>query len=89
MDENENDIIEITDENGKNIPAELLKVIEYKDVDYAILHPLEEGNGIDTDSCYIFEMQEADEDSIDLIPVQDDEILDAVYDMYVEWAEQD
>lgn len=89
MNENENDIIEITDENNKSIRAELLKVIEYKNNNYAVIHPVEDGSQFDADSCYIFKMVDADEDTIELIDEEDQEIVDEVYNLYVEWAESE
>ena len=81
------DVVMIEDENGKEVPFEILKVIEFEDNDYAIIHPLEHYIGLDDDSCAICEMRMSDdEQSVELIPETDDDICDSVYALYVEWA---
>lgn len=86
MNEEKNDIVYIADSKGKEVPFEIIKVIRYENNDYAIMHPTEKFESLAEDCCVIFLMKEADDDSIDLIPVDDDDILDSVYALYVEWA---
>lgn len=87
VNDEEIDVINIPDDTGKEIPFEIVKVIRFEDKDYAILHPLEHYKGLDDDSCAICEMQEdADGESVNLIPENDDDICDSVYALYVEWA---
>lgn len=88
MDINERpDIIEAVGNNGEKIQFEIVKVVVYNEKNYAILCPLQKIEGLDEDSCVIFEMKDIDEESVDLIPVEDEAILDGVYALYVEWAE--
>lgn len=88
MDINERpDIIEAVGNNGEKIQFEIVKVVVYNEKNYAILCPMQKIEGLDEDSCVIFEMKDIDEESVDLIPVEDEAILDAVYALYVEWAE--
>lgn len=85
MNEEMNDIVNIADSKGNEIPFEIIKVIRYEDKDYAIMHPMKKFEGLDEDSCVIFLMKESG-DAVDLIPEQNDDILDTVYALYVEWA---
>ncbi|MBQ7652915.1 MAG: DUF1292 domain-containing protein [Clostridia bacterium] len=85
--DDEIDVVNIPDESGKEVPFEIVKVIRFEDKDYAILHPLEHYKGLDDDSCAICEMvMDADGESVNLIPEDDDDICDSVYALYVEWA---
>lgn len=83
---NQNDVVYISDSKGKEVPFEVVKVIEFEGDDYAILHPLEKFESLQEDSCVIFLMKDAENDSVDLIPIEDENVLDSVYDLYVEWA---
>ncbi len=79
--------IEITDENGKKHTFEILLHVPYEEKHYIIMHPLDAYPGLDEDSCAIFEMiDDKDSDTVTIIPEEDDDILDTVYAIYVEWA---
>lgn len=87
MEENNgNDVLYIADSKGKEVPFEVVKVIRYEDNDYAIMHPMEKFEALEDDSCVIFLMKEVEPDYVDLTPVEDEDVLDSVYALYVEWA---
>lgn len=85
-DETTNDIVNLTDNHGKEVPFEIVKIIVYENEQYAIMHPLKHFDGLEEDSCVILKLNEIDEDNVELIPVSDEDILDTVYALYVEWA---
>lgn len=87
MDNENNEIVEFIDKDGEKTAFEIVKIIVYQDGNYAILHPVKKMKGFDEDACFIFEIKDVDEDNVDLVPVDDDDVMDAVYDLYVEWAE--
>lgn len=85
--DDEINVVNIPDNNGKEIPFEIVKIIAFEGKNYAILHPLEKYPGLDDNSCAIFEViDENEEDEVTLVPETDDDILDSVYALYVEWA---
>ena len=86
MEENKNDIVTMTDENGKEHRFEIILTVPYEEKNYVIMHPLDAYPGLDDDTCVIFEMQEGEGDMVTLVPENDDDILDTVYALYVEWA---
>lgn len=79
--------ITITDENNKKHPFEVILHVPFEEKHYVILHPLDDYPGLDQDTCAIFELvAEEGSDTATLIPENDDDILDSVYAIYVEWA---
>lgn len=88
-DEN-NDIIQLVDDNGKQHPFEVVLHVPYEEKHYVILHPLDDYPGLDEDTCVIFELIEQEgSDTATLIPETDDDILDTIYALYVEWATEE
>jgi uncharacterized protein YrzB (UPF0473 family) len=79
-------IIVITDEKGKKHDFEIVLNVPFEEKEYLILHPLDDFPGLDEDSCAIFELLPGEGDEATLIPETDDDILDSIYAIYVEWA---
>ena len=76
LNEEEQNILTLTDENGNETAFEYLDVIEYKGEEYLILMP-EESNEI-----VILEVQPVDEENENYIAVESEDILDAVYGIF-------
>ncbi|NCA67109.1 MAG: DUF1292 domain-containing protein [Clostridia bacterium] len=85
----QDDVIVLVDPNGKEVRFEFVDVIERDDKMYAILHPLDELDGIEDDTCVIFNMDVQDDDSVLLNPIEDEAELNAVYEQYVQLCESD
>lgn len=83
-DENADNIIMLTDLDGKDVPFEFLDCITYQDRQYAILLPPEDSD--DSGEVLILEVEPDPEDSEleDYLAVDDDEILSAVYALFRE-----
>ena len=80
LQEEENSIVTFVDENGDEIEMEFLDCIEYQGKEYLALLPTEEGsNGV-----VILEIEPIDEENENYLTVEDDAILDAVYDIFKE-----
>ncbi len=75
--EDEDFIVELTDEDGKTQKFSILDTIEYNEKEYAVLATEEE-----PDSVVILEYIEADEEGT-FITVEDEETLHAVFDIFV------
>ena len=77
-----NDIITLTDANGKDVLFEFLDLVEYEGEKYAVLLPLMDANGM----VMILRVEEGDEDSdTDAgVPVESEEISLKVLKIYKE-----
>ena len=79
MEELEDEIIELVDEEGKVLRFKLLDVTEYKGEKYTLLIAAEPNEEIDEDEVVIFRLNEEEEM---LEPIEDEALLDEVYDFY-------
>ena len=77
--ENIDNIVCLTDENGKDMDFEFLDLIEYEDKEYVVLLPLEDSNG----EVVILRIEESDEEE-SYCPIEDETILQAVFDLFKE-----
>ncbi len=78
-DEEEEEIIELVDEDGKVINFKLLDVTEYKGQKYTLLLAAEPNDQIAEDEVVIFRFNE-EEQTLD--PIEDENLLQEVFDFY-------
>ena len=78
LQEEEASVITFVDENGEESTFEYLDCIEYQGKEYLALLPVEEGSN----EVVILEIEPIDEENENYITVEDDAILDAVYDIF-------
>ena len=78
--EEEESILTLTDENGDEIQFEYLDCIEYEGKEYLILMPMDE----ESSEIVILEIQPVDEENENYIAVDDENVLNAVYDIFKE-----
>ena len=83
------DIVELTTEDGKKLKFYFIKTIEYKGKYYSAFEPAEEIDGIEEDDLIIFELSGDDEETADLLPVEDDALLDEVFDEFCRVMEEE
>ncbi|MBQ7639263.1 MAG: DUF1292 domain-containing protein [Clostridia bacterium] len=80
--------VSFTDEQGRENHFEILAVIEYNGSDYAVMLPDDNSpsyNGL----LYIFEVvEELDSDTDTYVGVEDESIIEAVYEMFMEEVEK-
>ncbi len=85
MEENEamedSELVEFSDESGKIMKFYHLDTIEYENRFFAFFLPAEEIEGIDPDEVIIYEVSGKPGEE-ELIPVEDDALLDAVYEEF-------
>ena len=81
LNEEEMNVLTLTDENGVDTEFEYLDVIEYQGKEYLFLAPLDEE---DSDGIVILEIEPVDEENENYIAVEDEAILDAVYGLLKE-----
>lgn len=75
----EDDIIELVDEEGRIVKFKLLDVTEYKGEKYTVLLPAEPCDGIAEDEVVIFRLNE-DEETLETI--EDEALLEEVFEFY-------
>ena len=78
--EEETGILTLTDENGQDANFEYLDCIEYQDTEYLVLMPADEPST----EIVILEVEPVDEENENYLAVEDEAILDAVYDLFKE-----
>ncbi len=80
MDEEEGNILTLTDPDGNDVEFELLDTIEYKDEIYLILIET-----VDDEGVTILKLIEGDDEKDDeLVTLEDEETAEAVYEIFKE-----
>ncbi len=80
--DDEMEVIELVDEDGKATQFYLIETREYKGKPYAVLSPAEEIDGLDEDTILIFEIS-GDSQSGLLLPIEDEVLLEEIYNDYI------
>ena len=78
--EEETSILSLTDENGAEVEFEYLDCIEFQDKEYLVLIPCEN----EASEIVILEVEPVDEETENYLSVQDEGILNAVYEIFKE-----
>ena len=91
LDENNNDPIVLTDQNGARYSLEQIAVIPRGETVYAILKPIEKIDGIEDDEAVVFRVDESGEEPI--LRVETDEataveVFGKYYDLIEEAAKK-
>lgn len=85
MMENDN-IIVLTDEDGVDVEFEFCASVEYDGNEYVVLLPTEDDDG-EVVILQVMENEDSgDEDAATYVGVDDDEVLQAVFDLFKEQA---
>ena len=85
MMENEN-IIVLTDEDGMDVEFEFCAAIEYEGNEYVVLLPTEDDDGEVVILQVIEDENAAEDDEATYVGVDDDNVLQAVFDLFKEQA---
>lgn len=80
----EMDLITLTDEDGKEVRCEFLDTVEMDGKLYCVVEPIEGSEDYEEGSCYIFHVTENDDDTMDLTPIEDENELNAVFEKFLE-----
>ena len=78
LQEEESSLLTLTDENGVETEFEYLDCVEYNGTEYLVLIPAEE----DANQIVILEIQNVDEENENYVAVEDEAVLNAVYDIF-------
>lgn len=89
MEEKDDNIVVLVDENGENVEFEHLDTIEMDGSEYVVLLPLEEGNDDgEVDEVIILKIERNDEGEDTFITVEDEDILNEVFEEFKERMEE-
>ena len=80
LQEEESNILMLTDENGEDVEFEYLDCVEYNGTEYLILMPAAE----DANEIVILQVEPVDEENENYLSVSDENVLNAVYDIFKE-----
>ncbi len=80
LQEEESSLLTLTDENGVETEFEYLDCIVYNEVEYLVLILADE----DANEIVILEVQPVDEENENYVAVEDETVLDAVYEIFKE-----
>ena len=80
----EKDTILLTDENGNEIQSEFLDVVEMNGRSYCVVEPIVGSEDYEEGSCYIFNITENEDGTVDLTPVEDEAELEAAFQKFLE-----
>ena len=80
MEEEEVSILTLTDENGVDTNFEYLDCIDYEGKEYLVLMPAEEESG----EIVILEVEPVDEENENYLAVEDEAVLNAVFEIFKE-----
>ena len=92
---NENENVEIIEDDAivtlyddKNNPVDFYEVacVEYENDFYALLEPVEEMEGIEEGEVLIFKLEEQEDGEDLFVPVESEELLNAVFEEYLRVA---
>ncbi len=80
LEEEETEILTMTDESGNEVEFEYLDCLEYEGKEYLVLMPNEE----DANEIVILEVEPVDEEIENYLAVEDEAVLNAVYGIFKE-----
>lgn len=84
MQEEYTNVITLTDSDGSDVDFEVLDIVPYKEHEYVVMLPVDDES--DSPEAVILEILEAEEDNEEdmLQGVEDEEILNAVFNLFME-----
>lgn len=83
------DIVELFDDNGNPLKFYHIGTIEFKKAYYAAFQPAEEIEGLEEDEIVIYEVNGINDDESELLPIEDQDLLDEVYEEFCKVMEED
>jgi putative Holliday junction resolvase len=85
----EDDIVELTADDGRKLKFFFVGTIEYKGKAYSAFEPAEEIEGCSEDDLIIFELSGDDEETAELLPIEDETLLEEVFNEFCRLLEED
>ena len=90
MEDELDNVIVLTDENGDEVQFEFLDMIEYEDEEYVVLLPVEQMNADEIGEVMILKVEQTESDEEEsYVGVDDEETLDKVFEIFKEKFQDD
>jgi uncharacterized protein YrzB (UPF0473 family) len=90
MEDELDNVIVLTDENGEEVQFEFLDEIEYEDENYVVLLPVDQMNEEEIGEVMILKVEESESDTEEsYVGVDDEETLDKVFSIFKEKFQDD
>lgn len=83
-DEELNNIIILSDENGEDVQFEFLDLIEYDSEEYVVLLPVVDEDEEDEGEVVILKVEDSGEDEESYVSIDDEETLNTVFEIFKE-----
>lgn len=87
--EDNEDIVELTADDGRKFKFYFVGTIEYKGKNYSAFEPAEEMEGVSEDDLIIFELAGDSEEDAELLPIEDEKLLDEVFEEFCKALDED
>lgn len=85
----DSDIVELVDDEGNSVKFTHVATIDYENEWYVFFSPAEEVDGLTSEEVVIFKL-DSDEEGKDVFsPIEDEELLNKVYEEYLNVLEED
>ncbi len=88
FDENNTENIVLYNADDEAVEFEQIAIVPIEENDYAILKPVVPLEGMSDDEAMVFELQENDEGERQLVMVQEEDVIDKVFDIYEKLFEE-
>ena len=82
----DDEIITLQDEEGNPIKFIEVACVEYEEEYYVLLSPAQEVEGIADDEVIICKLEDQDDETQLIVPVQDEDLMQKVFDEYLKTA---
>ena len=82
-------IVELIDEDGKNVKFEFLMMLEHEGGNYLLLTPAEEIEGVDEDEIVILKVETDDKGEDVYVSVNDEKLLETLFEKYLTMVENE
>lgn len=83
-----NPIVELIDEEGQTVRFEHVYTVPHEGQEYILLSPIDEVEGVAEDEVVILQIVQ-DEDNDAYVGVEDEALVEAIFEKYLELAEAD
>ena len=82
-------VVELVDDGGRKMKFYHIGTMDYKDECFAFFQPAEEIEGVNEDEVVIFMISEDESGKEVLLPIEDEDKLDAVYEEFCKVMEEE
>ncbi len=81
-------VVELIDEDGKGVEFEHLMTLEHDGLNYIVLLPLDEVEGVDENEVMIMQIEEKEDEDV-YLPVENEITLNEVFEIFLETIEDE